>query len=74
MDTVYVLHHVRSDDEYGEDAKLIGVYRSADAAASAVNRLKGQPGFIDYPNGFHISAYRLDRDHWEDGFVNATEE
>jgi len=68
-----VLHHVRSDDEYGEDAKLIGVYRSADAATAAVNRLKGQPGFIDHPNGFHTSGYRLDQDHWEEGFVNAAD-
>jgi hypothetical protein len=74
MDTVYVLHHVRSDDEYGEDAKLIGVYRSADAAAAAVNRLKDSPGFIDHPDGFHVDAYQLDRDHWEEGFVNAAEE
>jgi hypothetical protein len=74
MDKVYVLHHVRSDDEYAEDAKLIGVYRSADAAAAAIDRLKDRPGFIDHPNGFHADAYQLDRDHWEEGFVNAAEE
>ena len=35
MDAVYLLHHVRKDDKYAEDAKLIGVYRTeADARAS----------------------------------------
>ena len=70
MDTVYVLHHVRSDDEYGDDAKLIGVYRSRDAAAAAVTRLLVQPGFRDHPSGFQTDTYPLDQDHWGEGFVN----
>jgi hypothetical protein len=69
MNTVYILHHVRSDDDYGDDAKLIGVYRSEDAAAAAVSRLKDQPGFRDHLSGFHAEAYRLDQDHWTEGFV-----
>lgn len=68
MDTVYVMHHVRSDDEYGEDAKLIGVYRSREAAAAAVTRLLVQPGFRDHPSGFQTDAYALDQDHWSEGF------
>jgi hypothetical protein len=39
MNKVYLLHHVRSDDEYGGDAKLVGVYRSPEAAAAATSRL-----------------------------------
>lgn len=69
MDTVYVLHHVRADDEYGDDAKLIGVYRSKRAATGAITRLRGQPGFRVHPAGFHIGAYPLDKDHWTEGFV-----
>jgi hypothetical protein len=68
MDTVYVLHHVRSDDEYGDDAKLIGVYRSPEAAAAAASRLLVQPGFRDTPEGFQTNAYALDQDHWCEGF------
>jgi hypothetical protein len=67
-DTVYVLHHVRTDDAFGEDAKLIGVYRSQGAAEDAVLRLMVQPGFCDNPEGFTIDGYRLDQDHWQDGF------
>jgi homoserine kinase type II len=70
MDTVHVPHHVRSDDEFGDDAKLIGVYRSAEAAAAAATRLMDQPGFRDHPTGFHADAYPLDRDHWCEGFIS----
>jgi len=71
MGTVFILHHVRIDAEHGDDAKLIGVYRSEPAAAEAISRLRGQPGFLDNPDGFHIEAYRLDEDHWTEGFVSA---
>jgi len=70
MDSVFVLHHVRTDDEYGDDAKLIGVYRSHEAAAAAVTRLSDRPGFRDHPSGFQIDAYPLDQDHWAEGFVS----
>jgi hypothetical protein len=62
-----VLHHVRTDDEFGDDAKLIGVYRRPKPAAGAVARVSSQPGFRDHPNGFHTEAYALDRDHWSEG-------
>lgn len=73
MDTVYVLQHVRSDDEYGDDAKVIGVYRSRGAADAAVSRLRDLPGFLKHPEGFQIDAYPLDQDHWCDGFVTSVE-
>jgi hypothetical protein len=69
MEHVFLLHHVRADDEYREDAKLIGVYRSQDNAEQAIARLVSQPGFSDYPQGFEIDKLRLDEDHWEEGFV-----
>ena len=69
MEVVFVLHHVRSDDEFGDDAKLIGVYSTRERAEAASERLKSQPGFVDHPEGWEISRYRLNKDHWEDGFV-----
>ena len=68
MESVYVLHHVRADDEHGNDAKLIGVYRSNASAEVAVKRLRTLPGFRDYPNGFSIDLYLLDKDYWAEGF------
>ncbi|MES2337365.1 MAG: hypothetical protein V4537_04630 [Pseudomonadota bacterium] len=71
MSTVFPLWHVRKDDEYGDDAKFIGVYSSADAVAGAITRLSNQPGFADYPAGFQFGPYEIDKDHWTEGFVDA---
>jgi homoserine kinase type II len=68
--SVFVLHHVRADDEYADDAKLIGVYSSKESAQAAVERLRLQPGFRDHPDGFEASEYRLDQDNWEEGFIS----
>lgn len=70
MESVYVLHHVRKDDKHGDDAKLIGIYRSENKANDAIKRLADQPGFCDHPDGFQTDRYELDRDHWSEGFVS----
>ena len=68
--TVYVVQHVRDEDGPDEDIKLIGVYSTSESAAAAVERLKEQPGFSDWPNGFSVDAYPVDQDHWAEGFVD----
>ena len=69
MDKVFLVHHVRPETDEGfEDWKLIGVYSSEAAANAAIGRLKIQPGFRDYPDDFIISAYPIDKDHWQEGF------
>lgn len=73
LDLVFVLHHVRCDDEYGDDAKLIGVYRSHKSAETAIARLRGLSGFRDHPTGFHIAEFQLDKDHWEEGFIKTSD-
>ena len=70
MTTVYVVQHVRDEDGQDEDVKMIGVYSSRENAAEAVDRMKQQPGFSDWPDGFHIDAYPVDQDHWAEGFVD----
>jgi len=32
-------------------------------------RMQHKPGFSAFPDGFQISAYELNRDHWTDAFV-----
>ncbi len=71
MNTAHLLWHVRKDDEYKEDAKLIGAYSSPEAAAAAIERLKDQSGFREYVAGFEICAYEIDKDHWTEGFVGS---
>ena len=74
LKTVFLLQHVHvSDDGSEEDVKLIGVYRSRDLPEGAIERLRGQPGFVDHPDGFEIGEYELDKDHWTEGFVSWAE-
>ena len=71
MASVFVLQHVHSQDDGSEDVKLIGVYSSSEKAREATARLARLPGFADAPDGFHIDEYRLDQDHWAEGYVSA---
>jgi hypothetical protein len=71
METVFVLSHIHPL-ESENDEKLIGVYRSEEAAKSAIARAGRLPGFADCPEGFVIDAYELDRDHWTEGYVTVS--
>jgi len=55
----------------GEDdiELLIGVYSSDHEARAAIERMKIKQGFADWPQGFEVCPYSLDRDHWTEGFV-----
>jgi hypothetical protein len=78
--SVFVVQHIHILPGGNEDIKLIGIYRSAQSAQAAVERLKIQPGFRDNPTlinpdideheqGFYIDEYILDSDHWPLGFA-----
>ncbi len=73
QDMVFVLEHARYDDDNSdndiEDLKLIGVFATKQQAKAAIEQLKQQPGFKDYPKGFHIDAYPLGQINWSSGFV-----
>lgn len=70
---VFVLEHARYKEDNAdndvEDFKLIGVFESKAQAQDAIGQLKNQPGFKDYPNGFHIDEYPLGQINWSSGFV-----
>jgi len=70
MKTVFVVFHVAREDEPDEDIKLIGVYSDRQLAIAATTDLKDLPGFRDYPNGFHIDEYQVDKNHWVEGFIS----
>ena len=68
--TVYLLQHV-IDNEAADDEpniKLIGVYSTEHLAEIAIDRLRKQPGFRDYPLGFEIVPQQLNHDGWKEGF------
>jgi hypothetical protein len=66
--TVFILQHARPKDDGDDDVKFIGVYSSQANAEAAIDRLRLQPGFRNYPNEFHIDPYEPDVDHWIEGF------
>ncbi|MWP62971.1 MULTISPECIES: hypothetical protein [unclassified Gilliamella] len=69
MQKVYVLHHIRDEGTADEDKKKIGTYSSYKLAEEAKNRVKDKSGFIDYPDGFYIDEYIINKNYWPDGFV-----
>ena len=66
---VYLLHHTHELGDGAEDVKLIGVYSSLVQAEAARDRMGTLTGFSDAPNGFEISRYAIDEDHWTEGYV-----
>ena len=72
MESVFLLWHVYEKDG-DEKELLIGAYPSGQEAKAAVERLKGKPGFVDYPDGFQTCPYELNRHSWEDGFKYTTD-
>jgi hypothetical protein len=72
MNDVHLLWYIRGVDD-ADDELLIGVYRTETDARAAIERLRGKPGFSTFPDGFQVRPYELNRDHWIDGFVVATD-
>jgi len=81
MKSVFIVQHLHVlPDGQREDFKLIGAYRSLEDARAAIERLRSQPGFCDFPRllnplvddeeeGFYIDEFDLDKDYWPQGFV-----
>jgi homoserine kinase type II len=69
---VFLLWHVHELASGEEDAKLVGVYATADDAERARRRVADQPDLRDSPEGFEVSRYVVARDHWTEGFVTVT--
>jgi len=68
VDEVFLLWHVHKLGDNDEDEKLIGVYRSREDAEAAIKRVGTQPGFAEALQGFEICPYRLNEDHWTEGY------
>lgn len=69
MTIVYDLWFIR-EYEHREDTELrIGIYATHDDADTAVEALKGKPGFRDFPAGFDIREVELGQTGWQYGFI-----
>lgn len=72
MKKVFILQHERPEtEEVWEDIKLIGAFSSEAKAQAAIDRLRLQPGFQDYPDGFSIDEFAIDNGSWEEGLIVA---
>jgi len=65
---VYLLWFVPEGGQEDDDGLLIGVFKSELTAKATIERLRGKPGFVDYPQGFEIHSRELNRDSWTEGF------
>ena len=69
---VYLLQHSHliddEDDTY--DTKIIGIYSSEEIAMYVIKKYKKIIGFNKYPEDFYIDKYKMDENHWTDGFIN----
>ena len=69
-DMVHLLWFAKEMPDGKEDVELlIGVYSSEGEANTAIERVKNKSGFGDFHEGFLISPYQVDRDHWNEGFA-----
>jgi homoserine kinase type II len=49
---------------------LIGAFRTKEGADVAIEQVKSQPGFRDYPEGFQVHGYEIDKiASWSEGSV-----
>jgi hypothetical protein len=67
MKTVFIVQHTYGESE-SETYKLIGAFSSIETARKAVDAHSRLPGFRDYPEGFEISIYEIDKSLWNEGF------
>ena len=74
MSVVFVVQHLREDEDGYDNIKLLGVYSTQDLAEAAVERYRQLPGFTEHAAGFDISGYELDKDSdWTEGFVDLSD-
>lgn len=70
MNSVFLLQHVHQFDDGHEDVKLIGVFSTGELARAAQQKVAGQPGFRELPEGFSINEHQVDGHiGWLDGYV-----
>lgn len=69
VNSVFLLWYVCAPDTDNEDELMIGVYATEEVARAAIKRLSSKQGFSLAPDGFKVAEYKLNEDHWTEGFV-----
>lgn len=68
LKSVFLVQHSYEIGEF-EETKIIGIYSTREKAEIVIEQYKCIQGFKDYPDRFYVSEYKIDKNHWEDGFV-----
>jgi hypothetical protein len=68
---VYVLSYLRPMPDGRWTGMFVGAYTSARKVEEAQERLRGRPGFRDFPEGFRVHCYRADQDYDDPMFFTA---
>lgn len=76
LEEIYFFQHCYEYEIDGLDFKLdstnkvIGIYSSEEKAESVKEQVMVKPGFNRHPDDcFYIDRYRLNEDHWTEGFI-----
>ncbi|MDT8716222.1 hypothetical protein IAI10_06100 [Clostridium sp. 19966] len=69
MKRVFLLQHAYELNGIDEE-KIIGIYSTEQKAKAVIEEHKKLTGFKDYPKGFCIDEYELDKNFWEEGFIH----
>ena len=67
---VFILWHSYIQPNGEEESKLIGVYSTRELADRAQKKTCQLRGFRDRPTDFIIDQYRIDEDHWTEGYIS----
>lgn len=64
---VYELSHEYYDGEY-DNVSFLGFYSTLQNAERAERKFRLDEDFVNYPEGFCISKYEIDKKEWTEGF------
>lgn len=66
MADVFLIWHTNPTND---DVKLIGVFDSLESASEVKDRYLLKSGFMNFPDGFEISKYTINKECWTEGFI-----
>ncbi len=73
MESVFILWYWWPNEVESDDSMLLGVYSSREIAEERIERkYKSLPGFHNSDGDFTIDEYPINKDHWEEGFVETS--
>jgi hypothetical protein len=63
VNSIFVVFHEYEMSNGCDHTKLIGVYSSKDIGEELIFGLSQKSGFRDFPDGFSIDEYKIDKIH-----------